>query len=137
MKGDADRGRAVFRKNCATCHRLEGVGFETGLPLTNLQNKGAEFVLVNILDPNLQVLPNYIGYVCVLKDGRTVTGIISSETANSITLLRAEGVSETVLRANIDRLESTGMSLMPEGLEKQVDRREMADLIEYLLNVRG
>jgi putative membrane-bound dehydrogenase-like protein len=136
MKGDAGRGKAVFKKNCATCHRLEDVGYDLGLPLTTVGSKGAEYLLVNILDPNLQVLPEYINYTVNTQDGRTFTGVITAETATSITLRRAEGQSDTVLRANIDELQSTGLSLMPEGLEKQVTPKEMADLIAYLMSIK-
>jgi putative heme-binding domain-containing protein len=136
LPGVAARGKEVFKKNCATCHRLEGVGFDLGLPLTTVGSKGPEYLLVNILDPNLQVLPEYINYVVTTKDGRTFTGMIAAETATSLTLRRAEGQSDTVLRANVDELQSTGLSLMPEGLEKQVSKQEMADLIAYLMSIQ-
>jgi putative membrane-bound dehydrogenase-like protein len=136
MRGSAARGKEVFQKNCATCHRLEGVGFDLGLPLTTVGSKGPEYLLVNILDPNLQVLPEYINYVVTTKDGRTFTGLIAAETATSLTLKRAEGQSDTVLRANVDELQNTGLSLMPEGLEKQVTKQDMADLIAYLMSIK-
>jgi putative membrane-bound dehydrogenase-like protein len=136
LQGVVARGKEVFKKNCATCHRLEGVGFDLGLPLTTVGSKGPEYLLVNILDPNLQVLPEYINYVVTTKDGRTFTGMIAAETATSLTLRRAEGQSDTVLRANVDELQSTGLSLMPEGLEKQVSKQEMADLIAYLMSIK-
>ena len=123
MSGDAVRGKDVFKRNCATCHRLENVGYDLGLPLTTVGAKGAEYILVNVLDPNLTVLPEYVNYQIITKDGRTFTGMIAAETATSITLRRAEGQSDTVLRANIDEMQSTGLSLMPEGLEKQVSQR--------------
>jgi putative membrane-bound dehydrogenase-like protein len=136
LQGVAARGKEVFKKNCATCHRLEGVGFDLGLPLTTVGSKGPEYLLVNILDPNLQVLPEYINYVVTTKDGRTFTGMIAAETATSLTLKRAEGQSDTVLRANVDELQNTGLSLMPEGLEKQLGKQDMADVIAYLMSLK-
>jgi putative heme-binding domain-containing protein len=67
-----------------------------------------------------------------MVDGRQLTGIISAETATSITLRRADNATDTILRIDIDQLKSTGMSLMPEGVEKQVDQQAMADLLEFL-----
>ena len=64
--------------------------------------------------------------------GRILTGMITAETANSLTLRRADGTSETVLRIDIEELRSTGLSFMPEGLEKQIDVPAMADLLAYL-----
>lgn len=135
-QGDPARGKAVFKQNCATCHRLEEVGYDLGLPLGNIQAKGAEFILINVLDPNLQVLPDYINYVVTTKEGRQFTGMIGAETATSITLGRAEGQSDSILRTNIEEMESTGMSIMPEGLEKQVPRSDMADLLAYLMSLK-
>jgi putative heme-binding domain-containing protein len=61
--------------------------------------------------------------------------MIAAESATSVTLRRAENASDTVLRIDIDVLKSTGMSLMPEGLEKQLDKQAMADLLAYLREV--
>jgi putative heme-binding domain-containing protein len=131
--GDAERGRAVFTKHCATCHQLHGVGHEIGPNLISAATRGAESILVNVLDPNQEVNPQFINYVAVTKDGRTASGILSAETANSITLLRGEKASDTLLRIDLEELKSTGTSLMPEGLEKEIDPAAMADLLTYLL----
>jgi putative heme-binding domain-containing protein len=61
-----------------------------------------------------------------------LTGLISAETASSLTLKRGEGAEDTVLRTQIDRVESTGKSLMPEGLETQLSKQDVADLVAYL-----
>ncbi len=135
MLGDAERGRTVFRRECSKCHRLEDYGVELGLPLDTIQNRGPETILLSVLDPNRDVLPQYLNYVVVTDDGLSVTGMIESETATSITLKRAEGESDTVLRTNIDELVNTGMSIMPEGNEKLVTKQELADVIAYLMSL--
>jgi putative heme-binding domain-containing protein len=61
--------------------------------------------------------------------------MIAAETATSVTLKRAENQTDTVLRIDIEEMRGTGMSLMPEGLEKQVDPQAMADLLEFLKTV--
>ena len=58
--------------------------------------------------------------------------MIEAETATSIELRRAEDKKDTVLRIDIEAMKSTGMSLMPEGMEKQIDKQALADLLEYL-----
>jgi putative membrane-bound dehydrogenase-like protein len=136
LPGDVERGRQVFRKVCAACHRLEDHGQELGANLAAMRNRGAEAILLNVLDPNREVNPQYVNYVAETEDGRIVTGIIVGETSTSITLARGEGQRDTLLRRQIARLESTGLSIMPEGLEKQVDPQAMADLIAYLLSVK-
>jgi putative heme-binding domain-containing protein len=136
LKGDAARGKAVFKDVCSACHRLEGVGEAVGAELSAVRDRGSEAILLNILDPNREVLPKYLSYYLETDKGRTITGMITAETANAITLRRADGTSETVLRVNIAELRSTGLSFMPEGLEKQVDVRQMADLLAYLNSVK-
>ncbi len=87
-----------------------------------------------MLDPNREVNPQYVNYVLLTDDGRSVTGMIASETANSVTLKRADDATDTIERSDIDELRSSGMSIMPEGLEKQIDPAAMADLLAYLMS---
>jgi putative heme-binding domain-containing protein len=133
-QGDISRGRLVFQKVCAACHRLEGVGHEIGPSLASFRNRGTEAILVNVLDPNREVNPQYVNYVLITNDGRSMTGLISGETANSVTLRRADDASDTVLRSDIEQLRASGLSIMPEGMEKQIDLPAMADLLAYLMN---
>jgi putative heme-binding domain-containing protein len=97
-----------------------------------MKTRGPEAILLNVLDPNREVNPQFLNYAVLTADGRQLTGIIAAETATSITLKRADNATDTILRIDIDQLKSTGMSLMPEGMEKQVDPQGMADLLEYL-----
>jgi putative membrane-bound dehydrogenase-like protein len=135
-KGDPEKGRVFFRATCAACHRLEDVGHEIGPNLAAMSNRGAEAVLINVLDPNREVTPQYVDYVVETTDGRTLTGILAGESANSVTLRRAENVTDTVLRTNIKRMRSGRVSIMPEGLEQQLDQQGMADLIAYVMSVK-
>jgi len=89
--------------------------------------------LTHILDPNREVSPNYVEYVVELDDGRTVTGLVSDDTATGLTLRKAENVRETVLRRNIEAMYATGKSLMPEGMEQKLTPQEAADLVAFLL----
>ena len=68
----------------------------------------------------------------ITQQGRVLTGIIASETATSLTLKRAEGKQDVVLRSNIDELISNGVSLMPEGLEKELNAQDIADVISFI-----
>jgi putative heme-binding domain-containing protein len=134
LKPDVASGKAVFKKHCATCHRLEDVGVQVGADLlAALRNKTAEALLIDILDPGREVDPRFLAYQVTTKRGQVLSGVIAAETAASLTLKRGEGAEDTVLRAQIDGVESTGKSLMPEGLEAQIPKQEMADLIAYLL----
>jgi putative membrane-bound dehydrogenase-like protein len=136
LKPNTVQGKAVFKKTCATCHRLEGVGVEVGPDLLSaLRNKTPETLLVDIFDPSREVDPRYINYVLSNKAGRVFTGMIAAETSSSITLRRAEKEEDTILRDQIDDIQATAKSLMPENLETQLSKQDVADLIAYLQSV--
>jgi putative heme-binding domain-containing protein len=135
-RGDLERGRAAFRKTCAACHKLENFGYELGPNLATMKNRGPEAIVLNVLDPNREVNPQFQSYIAVTNDGLTHTGMIQSETATAVTLSRGENKAETLLRSDIEDLRSTGLSLMPEGLEKDIDVQTLADLLEYLSKVQ-
>ena len=67
--------------------------------------------------------PQYVNYLLVTTEGRTITGLVAAETATSVTLKRQENATDTVLRANIEELRSTGQSIMPEGLLKSYPKQ--------------
>jgi putative heme-binding domain-containing protein len=137
-KPEPTRGKLLFKKTCAVCHRLENEGVEVGPDLLSaLGSKTAESLVVDILDPSREVDPRYIEYVVTLKDGRVVTGLITAETGTSLTLRRAEKAEDTLLRSQIDDIRGTAKSLMPEGLEMQLNPQELFDVIAYLLEVKG
>jgi putative heme-binding domain-containing protein len=134
LKGDLAMGKKVFQKNCSTCHRLDGVGKEVGPDLVAvLRNKSAEQLLIDILDPSREVDARYLAYEVMTTRGLVLSGMIASETASSLTLRRGEGLEDTILRTQIEKVVSTGQSLMPDGLEIQLSRQDMADVIAYLL----
>jgi putative heme-binding domain-containing protein len=138
LKADLARGKAVFKRVCATCHRLEEVGTEVGPDLLSaLKTKTREGLLVDLFDPSREVDPRFINYVVSTKTGRFFSGIIAVETASSVTLRRAERAEDTILRDQIEEIQATAKSLMPEDLEKQLSQQDVADVITYLLRVAG
>ncbi len=129
---DSESGRAVFRKHCANCHRLDREGFAVGPDLFGIRNQAKAAILLHILIPEQEITQGFAAYVVETKDGRTLTGLIASETPVSVTLRQPLGKEETVLRSDIERLLSSKLSLMPQELEKVVSRQEFADLLSYL-----
>jgi putative heme-binding domain-containing protein len=132
QSGDLVRGKAVFEKRCSTCHRQGTLGHEVGPNLASLTTKTPDSLLTAILDPSAAVEGKYLNFVVVTKEGRILTGLLATETASSITLLAAEGKTETVLRSDIEELQSTGKSLMPDGLEKELTPQDVRDVIAFL-----
>lgn len=136
LAGDLERGKAVFLKSCAPCHQLGELGRAVGPDLTPLSNKAADYMLIAILDPNLEVDGRYIQYVAKTKDGGVYDGILAVETATSVTLRTQDGNERVLLRRDLEALQSTGKSLMPEGVEKDLSKQSLADLIAFLRETR-
>ncbi len=133
MAGDVERGRDAFKKNCSSCHRVDGVGHELGPSLAAIATRGAETLITSVLDPNREVNPQYLNYIILTADDRVVAGMIIDEGTTSVTLRQPDNSPETLLRIEIEELHNSGKSFMPEGLETAIDTQAMADLIAYLI----
>lgn len=132
LPGDPARGRALFEKSCLHCHRAGAQGHDAGPDLAALRSRAPEQLLVDIIDPNREVRPDFRSFRILTRDGRLVDGLLVAQDAGSVTLKRGFGESDTVPRSEIDKVESTGFSLMPEGLEQGIDLQQMADLVAYI-----
>ena len=132
LKGDPAKGRALFQQTCAACHRLKEEGNAIGPDLGMMSDKPVSDFLIAILDPNRSVEVRYVNYTALLKNEREISGVIVTETANSITLKNSSGPEETVLRSDLQDLRSSGLSLMPEGLENAFKPQDLADLISFV-----
>ncbi len=132
MNSDSQAGAAVFAKRCAVCHRLRGVGHEVGPNLASLTDYSPPALLMAMLDPNRAVDAKFLDYIAVTTSGLTYTGMLVNETGNSVTLMGQEGKQQTVLRTELEVLQATGKSLMPEGLEKDLSPQDLANVIAFL-----
>jgi putative membrane-bound dehydrogenase-like protein len=137
LKGDVPSGQKVFERECSICHQIGRTGHAIGPSLASSNAREPEALLTHILDPNFYIPPQFVQYVAVDHNGRTYTGILADQTSTSITLKREKGAVDTLLRSSLEELSNTGKSLMPEGLEKKLSKREMADLIAYLQTVQA
>jgi putative membrane-bound dehydrogenase-like protein len=131
-KGDPARGLRVFGKSCATCHRLGVVGQAIGPDLAMARDKPPEWFLPALFDPSRAVEAQYLSYTATTKEGKTFSGILAEESGNSLTLVSTTGERHVILRTNLDELTSSGKSLMPDGLEKDLTPQDTADVIAYL-----
>ncbi len=132
LKGNPDHGREVFNKTCSTCHKVAGLGTEIGPDLMGTLSQDTSRLVEHVFDPNRYVAPEFVQYLVEDLNGRSYSGMIGEQNATSVTLRREKNESVTILRRNIDRILSTGKSLMPEGLEKTLTPQGFADLIAFL-----
>ncbi len=133
---DVPKGKELFRQHCSVCHRIGDLGVNVAPDISDSRVKTQAQLLTDILNPNQAIDNNYVSYTVVTTAGTSHTGVISAETASSITLRQAEDKSVTLLRADIESIHSNGVSLMPEGFEKSLSVQQVADVIGYIKNWR-
>jgi putative membrane-bound dehydrogenase-like protein len=132
LAGNRKRGAEIYERSCMVCHQMQGVGAKVGPDLSGTGQQPRETLLVQILDPSRQVLPDFVAHTVTTRSGDAQTGFIAAETAASLTLRRANEPDVTFPRADIANVATSGQSLMPEGLEAGMALQDMADLIEFL-----
>src|SRR6185369_10530527 len=104
VNADRRRGETVFRRECMVCHKIGDIGYAVGPDLTSSSYRDGGVLLVQVLDPNRDVPPKFQNYICIDNDGRVTTGILTAQSATSITLTRQNSEINTILRTNIDQL---------------------------------
>ena len=131
-RGDPVLGKEVFSKQCAKCHTHSGEGTRVGPDLTGMAVHTKLELLTHLIDPSRSVEGNYQVYTVVTVTGRVLTGLMLSETQTTIELFDSEARTVTVLREEIDELQVSPKSLMPDGFERQVTDDQLVDLLEFL-----
>ncbi|HEY6170582.1 MAG TPA: c-type cytochrome [Verrucomicrobiae bacterium] len=136
LKGDAAKGRAIYAERCVSCHRAEGQGFQLGPDLVTVKTAGREKLLTSLLDPNKEIAPQYLAFAIETKDGESYTGLIAADNAAGVTLRQAFGKEDVIPRTKIKSMRSPGQSLMPEDLQAGLTPQQVADLLEFIENVK-
>jgi quinoprotein glucose dehydrogenase len=138
--GDPARGRSIFFNNgavsCVRCHRADGVGGDVGPKLDAIAaQKDLRHLLEAIVAPSAQVAEAYRTTLVVTDDGRTVAGIVAGEGAGRLALKTADGAVVTIPLDSIEE-RAAGPSSMPADLAGKLTRRELRDLLAWLLTLR-
>ena len=132
MPRNAVRGKKVFELQCVKCHKISGQGFEVGPDLSVTKTRADETLISDVMDPSSVLTVGYRNYNVLTADGRIFNGVLTAETATSVTLRKEEGVEQTILRKDIDEMMASPISMMPEDLEKVVAPQDVADLLAFL-----
>ena len=128
---DHSKGRAVYAKNCAACHRLYDDGGDIGPALTGAQRHNLDYVLENVLDPSAVVAKEYQMVKIDTLSGRTINGIVKQETEKAITIQTPNEVI-VLPKDEIESRKQSPLSMMPEGLFDKLSSEEIRDLVAYL-----
>jgi putative heme-binding domain-containing protein len=130
--GDSRRGIAVFARLCGQCHKIHGEGQEVGPDITVNGRASYEQLLSNVFDPSLVIGEAYQARTVRTDDGRVVTGLLAEDSEQRVTLKVQGGKLETIAREEVVAMKTSELSLMPEGIEKQLQPQEIADLFAFI-----
>lgn len=132
-----ERGRAVFEKNCANCHRIGDKGAVIGPQVDGVGVRGVDRILEDLLDPNRNVDGAFRITTLLLTDGRVLTGLFRRQEGETLVFADQKGQEFTVQSADIEEQSLASVSLMPTNLYDLVQPEQINDLLAYLLEQRA
>jgi putative heme-binding domain-containing protein len=139
--GDAERGEKLFWSqavNCGKCHRLGDRGTAVGPDLSSIgKSRSREDLLESMLSPSRRIEPKYAAYLAETGDGRFVTGLLVKRDAEAVVLRDGQGQEIVLEAANVQKLQPSRTSLMPDGQMAGLTAQEAADLVAYLASRKG
>jgi len=133
IKGDVNRGREVFVRNCTSCHKVgNGDGREFGPNLAGVAKRMPRTKIIeSIVDPNAEVAEKYRSTAIIADDGSIITGLLVSESDDALEIFDGKETRK-IPKSEIEERKTLQQSSMPEGAAATVAPSEFIDLIEYL-----
>jgi putative heme-binding domain-containing protein len=127
-----DVGQMLYTRHCANCHQLRGVGTVVGPQLDGAAARSVERLLEDIVTPDRNVDHAFRTTTVLLDDGRSISGLVTSESESQITLADPTGKLITIDAATIEQRREAGRSLMPANLTEVLSQEELRDLIHFV-----
>lgn len=135
--GNPTAGKELFKKNCSGCHQLFGDGAKVGPDLTTANRQDRDFLLVSLVDPSSVIRKEYVSVVIVTRSGRVLTGLPIAQDDASITLVDSKSEKQVVPLSEVEEMNESPVSLMPDDLYRQFKPQELRDLFAYLQRTGG
>lgn len=138
--GDVRRGQAIFNSEkaaCASCHAIGYLGGNLGPDLTRIgQIRNERDLLEAIVYPSASFVRSYESVIVVTKDEEQHSGVLRKDAPDEIVLATGPGVEVRIPRAQVVSTRPGAVSVMPQGLDQQLSKQEMADLVAFLKNTK-
>lgn len=130
--GNPYQGKQLYNQSCGKCHTLFAQGGKVGPDLTSFKRDDLRGMVLNIVQPSAEIREGFENYLALTADGRTLSGLIADQDAQTVVIRSAEGHDSTIARDDIEELRAVKVSLMPEGLLKNYTDEQIRDLFAYL-----
>jgi putative heme-binding domain-containing protein len=133
--GNWMRGRAEFfgdQAGCAKCHQIRGEGARVGPDLSNLPHRDYASVLRDISQPSFAINPDHTSQAIILSSGRVLTGTTRLE-GDQLVITHQDASETSVDRSDIESIEPSSLSIMPEGIPELLGPDRLRDLLTFLL----
>jgi putative heme-binding domain-containing protein len=134
--GDVRRGQAIFNSQkaaCATCHAIGYLGGNLGPDLTRIgQIRTERDLLEAVVFPNASFVRSYEPMLVVTKSGDEHSGVLRRDAPDEVVLATGVGAEVRLARTDIAEMRPGAVSVMPAGLDEQITRQELADLLAFL-----
>lgn len=134
-KGNPERGREVFRKQCANCHQFGAEGKKLGPDLATADRSNLMHLIGNIVDPSASIRPEFQSQVIETAEGRVLTGVVVEANANEVVVADSKNERVTLPRSRIDSITASPQSLMPEKLLDGLADEDLAHFFAFLRGV--
>lgn len=131
--GDAEKGKLHFTTRCGICHKLFADGGQIGPDLTGYDRANPEFWLDNLFNPSLEIREGFGAYIVKTKSGQLLTGLIDAQNTNGVTIKDMANNKTALKQADIESMEASPVSLMPEGLLTGMSDADLKDFFAYLM----
>jgi putative heme-binding domain-containing protein len=138
--GDVRRGQAIFKSEraaCSACHAIGYLGGDLGPDLTRIgQVRNERDLLEAIVYPSASFARSFEPMIVRTSDGEEYSGLLRRDAAEELVLATGPGVEIRIVRGEVAELRPGKLSIMPQGLDEQLSRQELADLLAFLKSTR-
>jgi putative heme-binding domain-containing protein len=142
LTGDAPRGRRWYFEGaetaCKSCHRIGNAGNDLGPPLDAIGAKYSKRDLLGqIVEPSREIDPKYAAHAVATRAGQVHIGLLVEKTEHAVVLRDAQDRTTRIPATDIEQHVTRPVSLMPEGLLRELTAQQAADLLEFLASLKG